>query len=199
MMGSLVAKPAVQPGVIEMAVDYSGYRVHPTRYRGTMFRSRLEATWAAMFDGLGWRWEYEPFDLNGWVPDFLLNGNGRDILVEVKPVLLTDRDVEAKITNAAQGYDAHLMICGRKPFHENETYVLIAMSCKNECGYWGRRAIVQAIDTKQYDIVTKDGYGFCSGRRIGMRLPLDEFMGREVDALWARAKNATQWHPRYGV
>jgi hypothetical protein len=32
----------------------------PTNYRGTKFRSRLEARWAATFDSLGWYWEYEP-------------------------------------------------------------------------------------------------------------------------------------------
>ena len=37
-------------------------RAIPTRYGGTMFRSRLEARWACMFDQLGWRSLYEPED-----------------------------------------------------------------------------------------------------------------------------------------
>lgn len=44
----------------------------PTRYRGTQFRSRLEARWAAFFDLVGWSWNYEPFDLLGYVPDFIV-------------------------------------------------------------------------------------------------------------------------------
>jgi hypothetical protein len=32
----------------------------PMSYRGTRFRSTLEADWAATFDSLGWHWEYEP-------------------------------------------------------------------------------------------------------------------------------------------
>lgn len=60
-------------------------KAHPTRYAGTQFRSRHEATWAAFFDLLGWAWDYEPFDLNGWVPDFIIHGKYRDVLVEVKP------------------------------------------------------------------------------------------------------------------
>lgn len=44
-----------------------------TKYNNTWFRSRLEARWAAVFDTLGWRWNYEPFDLNGWIPDFQLD------------------------------------------------------------------------------------------------------------------------------
>jgi hypothetical protein len=59
----------------------------PTKYKGRVYRSRLEARWAAMFDILKWEYEYEPFDLNGWTPDFLLLGK-QPVLVEVKPSLL---------------------------------------------------------------------------------------------------------------
>lgn len=55
-----------------------------TTYSGVRFRSRLEARWAAFFDALGIRWEYEPFDCAGWIPDFLLPGDP-GLLVEVKP------------------------------------------------------------------------------------------------------------------
>jgi hypothetical protein len=44
----------------------------PTIYNGVQFRSRLEAKWAAFFDLLGWHWHYEPLDLDGWIPDFLI-------------------------------------------------------------------------------------------------------------------------------
>jgi hypothetical protein len=64
-------------------------RAHETLYAGTRFRSRLEARWAAFFDLCGWRWEYEPLDLNGWMPDFVLLG-AAEILVEVKPVFTFD-------------------------------------------------------------------------------------------------------------
>jgi hypothetical protein len=60
-------------------------QAHETVYSGVRFRSRLEARWAAFFDLLKWKWEYEPLDLGGWVPDFVLTqGN---ILCEVKPFL----------------------------------------------------------------------------------------------------------------
>lgn len=56
----------------------------PTRYAGVTFRSRLEARWAAMFDLLGWRWAYEPEDLAGYIPDFVIRFR-QPLLVEVKP------------------------------------------------------------------------------------------------------------------
>lgn len=58
----------------------------PTMYRSVQFRSRLEARWAAFFDRAGWKWDYEPFDLEGWVPDFVLYGADNQVLCEVKPI-----------------------------------------------------------------------------------------------------------------
>ncbi len=64
----------------------------PTTYRGTTFRSRLEARWAVFFDTLGIRWEYEPegFALpsGNYLPDFRLPG--LDMFVEVKPARVDD-------------------------------------------------------------------------------------------------------------
>jgi len=58
----------------------------PTDFSWRRYRSRLEARWAAFFSLLGWRFEYEPLDLDGWIPDFGIFGStGRlAILVEVK-------------------------------------------------------------------------------------------------------------------
>jgi hypothetical protein len=64
-------------------VEYS-LKAIPTMYGGVQMRSRLEARWAAFFDMCEWPWTYEPFDLNGWTPDFQLDF-GRPVLVEVKP------------------------------------------------------------------------------------------------------------------
>lgn len=49
----------------------------PRWYKDTLFRSTLEADWAAMFDALGWYWEYEPEavalpDGTRYRPDFRL-------------------------------------------------------------------------------------------------------------------------------
>lgn len=57
---------------------------YATSYAGSRFRSRLEARWAAFFDLIGWRWTYEPFDTEGYVPDFLIHGEG-PVLVEIGP------------------------------------------------------------------------------------------------------------------
>ena len=73
------------------------YASIPTRYKGVQFRSRLEARWAAYFDILKWKWEYEPIDLNGWIPDFIIKGNN-DLLVEIKyfPVFTSFPEVDER-------------------------------------------------------------------------------------------------------
>lgn len=54
-----------------------GIKAVPKWYKDTHFRSTLEADWAAMFDTLGWFWEYEPEavelpDGTRYRPDFRL-------------------------------------------------------------------------------------------------------------------------------
>ncbi|APY14300.1 hypothetical protein GJU94_13935 [Brucella sp. 10RB9214] len=61
----------------------------PTEYAGVQFRSRTEARWAAFFDLVGLKWDYEPLDLERWAPDFILRTSLTNVLVEVKPVDLT--------------------------------------------------------------------------------------------------------------
>lgn len=75
----------------------------PTDYRSQRFRSRLEARWAAFFDLVGWRWTYEPFDTDGYIPDFLIHGDW-PFLVEVGPCV-TETDYRNKTAkpNAAVG------------------------------------------------------------------------------------------------
>ena len=68
------------------------FKAHPTEYNGVEYRSRLEATWACFFDCYEWKHKYEPYDLQGWTPDFELIlpcckkvCGSHTILIEVKP------------------------------------------------------------------------------------------------------------------
>ena len=88
----------------------------PTKYAGVQFRSRLEARWAAFFDLIGWKWEYEPFDLDGYIPDFLLTDFLRPTIVEVKPA----RDMQALVDTAAakvsgSGWESRALLVGGTP------------------------------------------------------------------------------------
>ncbi len=48
------------------------------------FRSKIEAQWAYLFQSFGWNWEYEPYELKGYIPDFLITMNKVQILIEIK-------------------------------------------------------------------------------------------------------------------
>jgi hypothetical protein len=85
----------------------------PTTYRETNFRSRLEARWAAFFDLVGWHWIYEPFDANGWIPDFLIAGDA-PFLVEVGPCA-TDADYRAKAAKPSAYADKPTLVVGVSP------------------------------------------------------------------------------------
>lgn len=72
-----------------------------TTYKGINFRSRLEARWAAFFDLMGWRWDYEPLDFDGWIPDFILHGAKERVLVEVKPIFTAHEDLFQEVSRQA--------------------------------------------------------------------------------------------------
>lgn len=80
----------------------------PTVYAGTRFASTLEADWAAMFDKLGWYWQYEPEafrlpDGEIYRPDFCLPA--QRVWCEVKGPH-NDRLDKAIRFQAALRYDA---------------------------------------------------------------------------------------------
>ena len=128
----------------------------PTKYRGIQMRSRLEATWAAVFDGFGWDWDYEPCidfpkcESGPWIPDFKLTckkGIFRDephkpILVEVKAAdsiegLANIADIYRAYENSFKaGYD--LLCVGPKPNGAGKLMLPIGIympGCENHASF----------------------------------------------------------------
>ena len=111
-------------------------------YAGTQFRSRLEARWAAFFDLLVWKWDYEPIDLSGYIPDFILSFK-QPILVEVKPLIGDPSewdavDAIAKVCNS--GWNGNALLVGAGPALHDESDGLIFGLCAewfNEAPYDG--------------------------------------------------------------
>lgn len=157
----------------------------PTTYAGTRFRSRLEARWAALFDGLGWRWEYEPaVELQAYIPDFLITtALGTSLLVECKPFTsLTGRDVapaQAKI--ARSGWDGNALLVGARLFDCSVVGWYAAMR-PDQKPAWREASIVLAGDT----------WGVGVGG-----LPEDVISPLLLIA-WREAGNLTQWKPPHG-
>ena len=96
----------------------------PTDYDGIRFRSRLEARWAAFFNAIGWKWTYEPFDCDGWIPDFLLHTKPLPTLVEIKPdVAIEQLHRHVAKLERALGEDARyeVLLLGCTPFPFGDT------------------------------------------------------------------------------
>lgn len=154
-------------------------KARPTTYAGVNFRSRLEATWAAFFDLAGVPWQYEPIDLDGWVPDFVIRSpaHDKDTFIEVKPInelsQLSPGYLD-KLANREPGF--HIAVCGLSPFHVNANFPgLPPMTFAAVCWLSYQR---------------KDG---TRPTRFSPSLD-DEWYIREPSiTLFRRASNATRW------
>jgi hypothetical protein len=72
------------------------FKAKPTYYNNRLYRSRLEARYAAFFDMMGWSFEYEPESFPTWSPDFVLN-DFDELFLEIKPYALWSDDLISKI------------------------------------------------------------------------------------------------------
>lgn len=87
-----------------------------TLFNGIEYRSRLEARWAAFFHQIGWIFTYEPFDGDGYIPDFLVHGD-RPMLVEIKPAV-TEADYYEPVDKIERGltdWQHDVLIVGASP------------------------------------------------------------------------------------
>ncbi len=218
--GVLDGIPADPPNIYKARMEVPSvvdpdYRIKPvpTRYKKILFDSRTEARWAAFLDRLGVDWSYQPFDLNGWFPDFLLtfpavqysNGDGetavttkREFLAEVKPITEFDGTTAEKMSAAHQGA---MILLGREPAADEYGDHL-------RIGWW--------VDDRGWDDATEVPrdeaiLGVCSichqmspcsavqsyhCRRCGSNpgFPVAEPHGWE--RLWAEAVNDTKYRPK---
>lgn len=180
----------------------------PTKLNGIQFRSRLEAKWAIMFDLLGWRWEYEPIDLDGYIPDFILfSETERHILVEVKPAL-TYPELSKFISKPANsGWKGEILMLGATTWPTREIWsggvclgMLGELTCDKEDSscYWFEEAVLFRC-AKCSKVNFLHALGGWEGRICGHYDGdhyLGEFSSQEFNDLWAEAGNMTQWKPK---
>lgn len=158
----------------------------PTVYRGTNFRSRLEARWAAFFDLVGWPWVYEPFDAHGWIPDFLIRGK-RSFLVEVGPCV-TEQDYRLKADKPSRFLELPTLVVGASVqtgefgdaglfVNEFRRHPIIGSASWFNCAECGRMAIYCDGDCH-----------YPCGHHDTLPLP-------NLEHLWRNAGNDVQWKP----
>lgn len=171
-----------------------------TVYRGIRFRSRAEARWAAFFDNVGWRWRYEPIDLEGYIPDFVVEF-AKPTIIEVKGGALTVDELEDhKAKLEMTSWPSEAILLGAQPFWSADSVQprvgLIAE--RDELGglLWGdclmHRCLACCRISVHHDIMTWS----C---RLGGCYDGDHYIGgiepNELDERWGRACNETRWMP----
>lgn len=200
-------------------VDYSIAAI-PTEYRGRIYRSRLEARWAAFFDRLGLRHEYEPFDLGAWSPDFLLPDI--NTLVEVKPLTEFDPDVWAKMVRACEergllagDHQTNALFLTCVAPHEHERHPVLelgwaAMPWRDQTmealpAFLGwvphhnePRFLADIVTVIKGGVCTTDCQHVWAGRSALSAAngePLPQSYSEYSATLWARATSDVQWQP----
>ncbi len=179
-----------------------------TKLFGIEFRSRVEARWAAFFTEIGWPWNYEPFDANGYIPDFVISGE-LPLLVEVKAAT-TLAEYQAPVTKAVTAlkglWDHDILIVGASP------RPMLPDACGEAAGWMGQ--------FWEYDVPPRggDSWAFANGLwhrclecgAVAVHHSEQSFAGRpcdhydgdgylgelhawEIDVAWGKACNATKW------
>ena len=168
----------------------------PTMYNGVQFRSRLEARWAAFFDLCGWQWEYEPFDLDGWIPDFVAQSHPltRPLLVEVKP--LTDVDGECVPREVTDKIETALRFPVERDGQEWDYFVSRMKYRFLLFGVNPSRVWIWNTDVFPSPSVEPTPYAVAYREWV---FGINWFGTRACTELWKQAGNAVQWKaPRRG-
>jgi hypothetical protein len=177
-----------------------------TKYAGVQFRSRLEAKWAAFFDLAGWEWEYEPFDLDGYIPDFLLTLH-RQTLVEVKPMQWNDSvddavmsaEVRTKMILSQSWAGEFLLVGSRIPSGERFHRLGLIMSNEtvedaSDWSPWHHALGFKCADCGLHSFLDESQSWHCRvcGAHDGPA-HLEEW---DADSMFKEAASKVQWRPK---
>lgn len=169
----------------------------PTYCDGYRMRSRLEASWGHFFALCGWHWKYEPVDLSGYIPDFLLTFARRPLLIEVKPEgdLLAMGAHTEKIDES--GWDKNALIVGTGPPRPIEGLPVIGLMRQSDpiiCG-WDAGVLFRCMACRKVGIYHQSGFWECPncGMADGASI-IGPISARKIYELWAEAQNSAQWN-----
>jgi hypothetical protein len=143
-----------------------------TRYKGYLFRSRLEARWAVFFDQMGWSWDYEPegFELGGtqYLPDFKVAiPRGDHTWFEVKP---RETEIDPK-------FDAFFKLLTKETIWGNAAQLLRG----DPVDHLERIARSNQLMCLGCGTVIKGGYSACGGGEVCCYCDFCDFTGHTGD------------------
>ena len=166
------------------------HKAIPTKYTGHTFRSRLEARWAAFFDVCEWDWEYEPVDLDGWIPDFRLTSRAPEcsryhrtsVLVEVKPINEFCQETADKIERASKTSESwcEVLLLGSRIIEQDDRY-----NPRSFLGWLWERGYYESPKDGPPDNQGWDRAAFTNNRG-GLRYPQRGYNSRDDDLVHNR-------------
>lgn len=178
----------------------------PTKYANVQFRSRLEARWAAFFDAMQWKWDYEPTELDGWIPDFRLNFI-RPIWVEIKPEETCEGLEQYEERLEKQVREREILLLGDRPMLDtdwSDQYPTLGRLCEvdPEYGNCGWDKALWMVCGRCYEFSFYHATQTYRSRLCG-HYDGDHLLGTieanekaAIDKVWKMAGNATQWNAK---
>jgi hypothetical protein len=171
---------------------------HPTWFGGVRFRSRLEAKWAAFFEMQGWRWEYEPLDLDGYVPDFVIHPGEHTpaLAVEVKPLRWDgsghdERQLElAHAKLAGIDWECEVLILGASVLPGR-----LGLIRDDEQRTWSNAVPFRCIDCGHASFMAEDGNWRCRANYCYDGKRFIDIAGWDAVDDFRRASSLVQWRP----
>lgn len=179
-------------------------KAYPTVYKGCSMRSRLEARWAAFFDLCGWKWTYEPFDLNGYSPDFMLHFK-TPMIAEVKPCIHPHEFSQHTPKVESSGWDGEAIILGAS-FYKTDTWDAAGLGLMSQAGEksmesydgpcWSSAVFQKCTNCGEFSFFHEEWTWRCAtndcyeGDHFLNPIDLDTALG-----MWNRASSYVQWHP----
>ena len=166
----------------------------PTSYGGIDFRSRTEARWAAFFDLCGGTWDYEPLDLRGYIPDFVVYFF-EPLIVEVKGGALT---IDALMAHAGKidrsGWEGEAVIVGATPGKHPEIGIGNDNGKKGFGLSWAPMMFQRCQSCARLSMYHSVGSYHCrnNGCSDGDHCLRDE----ATEPYWREACNMTRWMPK---
>lgn len=176
-------------------------------HNGIKYRSLLEAKWAAFFTRIGWQFEYEPFEGNGYIPDFVVYGE-RPLAVEVKPAV-SWYDLSHHTAKVSRGLEdvwaSDILVVGASP-----------VALRGNHGYLAPGLLGESMRDPQDNIVWEWARAqwfnctLCTSSEINIFHDVQSYSGRpcghydgdhhlgpvvepELERMWKRACNEVQW------
>lgn len=146
-----------------------------------------------MFDSFGWPWEYEPYDLDGYIPDFALIFKTGIVLAEIKADLQLRglRKYQAKMDHS--GWEDRSLILGGTPFLDGhrpeDPGDIVTLGWYKLDGTWLLGELIFCETCHRVSVSTEDNI---SCMVSGCKMVSTGFPSR-LEAMWGKAHNLTKW------